>query len=108
MQPHPSLRKLVIFLREKGYSDDEIADIAEELAKKSSLMLYTNAMAAFTEEDVAAVEKCETDEKANEKIIELYALRTGRNPMEELNLFLTKFAEEFTKAIEKEPVRKKS
>lgn len=102
MQTNPTLLKLVVFLKGKGFSEDKIADTAVEMTKSAFMLVYTNAMASFTEEDVKAVEDAETDEKANEKIAELYALRTGKNMQDVLNVFLTKVAEEYMAGFEKD------
>jgi hypothetical protein len=69
------------------------------------MLLYTNAVAVFTEEDINAIEAAETDEKANEKIVELYALRIGKDPQEQVNVFLTKVAEDYMVELEREPLR---
>lgn len=102
MQPNPSLQKLVTYLQGKGFSEDKISDIGVELTKNAFMLLYTNAMAAFTEEDIKAIEDCESDEKANEKIVELYSQRTGKKAEEELSTFLTKVADEYIASQEKE------
>lgn len=106
MQPNQanlSLQKLVAILKAKGFSDDKIADIGVEMAKNAFMLMYSNGVAAFTEEDVKAIDACETEDKGNEKIAELYALRTGKNVQDDLNVFLTKVAEEYMAAIEKDP-----
>ena len=97
MDNTPNLQKVVEILKAKGWTDEQIANMSSDLMKKASSLLYTSAIATFTEEDMVAIEACETDEDANKKILELFQLRTGKNPQEELNGFLTKFAEEFIK-----------
>lgn len=95
MQP-ASLQQVIDILQKKGYTEDQIADTTADLTKAAFTTLYSNAMAAFTEEDVQMIENCETDEEANKKIMELYKLRTGKDPQEEMNKFLEKFAKDFT------------
>ncbi len=105
MQQNLSVEKLFIFLQARGFSEDKIADIGVQLTRSAFMLLYTNAVAVFTEEDIKAIEDAEIERQANEKIVELYALRIGKDPQEQVNVFLTKVAEDYMAELEKEPVK---
>jgi hypothetical protein len=96
------LQLAIELLRQQGCTDDNIADVAAELTTASLDLLFSSAMAAFSEEDMQQIEACPTDEEANTKIMELYVLRTGKNPSEQLESFLQTFAKEYIENSKKE------
>ena len=95
MQSPTPLQKVISLLEKLGHTEDEIGEICGKLTQNAFSMLYTKAVAALYETDFKIIEDCVTDEQANKKIMELYEVRTGRNPYTDMNLYLEKFAETF-------------
>lgn len=102
MDQNNKFGQVLKILKEQGYSEDEIIKITTDLSKLSFSRLYSEAMLAFTPEDLQIIEDCQTDELANEKIRDLYTLRTGKDPDEEAKVFLENFSDEFLKQYEKD------
>lgn len=98
----PAVQKVIDALREKGYTDDRIAGVTTEFVKAAFTRFYGDAMAAFSEEDVKAVEDCATDEEASAKIAELYQARTGKNAQEEMGKFVEMLADNYLKELGKQ------
>ncbi|HBQ50620.1 hypothetical protein A3B42_01845 [Candidatus Daviesbacteria bacterium RIFCSPLOWO2_01_FULL_38_10] len=96
------LQQVADILKQKGSTDEQIARFLAELTKANFAKFYTAAMTMFTDEDMATIEACTSEEHANEKIKELYQLRTGKNPQEEMQKFLDDFAIGFIAEYEKE------
>lgn len=97
MDQNNKFGQVLKILQEKGYSEDQIIKITTDLSKLSFSRLYSEAMLSFTPEDLQIIEDCQTDELANEKIKDLYKLRTGKDPDAEAKKFLEVFSEEFLK-----------
>lgn len=102
MEPKTKIQKVIEALKEQGATEEQIVEFLANLTKTSFSNLYATAAALFTEEDLAAVEACKTQEEISEKVKQLYALRTGKNPEEEAQKFLDVFAEGFLAEYEKE------
>lgn len=60
-------------------------------------------MALFTEENMKAIEAAPDDLEANKKIREIYKLKTGRDPEEEMQKFMDDFAQGFLAEHAKNP-----
>ncbi len=88
-------------LKQKGWTDEQLAKLSEQAAKAAFAQFYTQAVAVLINEDLDEIEKCTTEEQANAKIKELYVLRTGANPDEEARSFYNTFAEKFLEESEK-------
>lgn len=99
---HPSLAQVVDVLQQKGYSEDQIAEILADLTRASYEKLYSQALLALTDEDLTSIEKAE-DKDVNDEIRYFYKLRTGMDPEEEANKFLADFAKGFLEEMEKNP-----
>lgn len=93
--PTPKIQQVIEIMRSQGYTDEQISELSAELAKNAYAQLYTEAMASFTEEDLTALDACATDEEANQKIQELYPLRTGQDPEQQVQQFIELFAQNF-------------
>lgn len=96
------LQQVADILKEKGSTDEQIAQFLAELTKANFAKFYTQAITIFIDEDMAAIEACTSEEQANEKIKELYKLRTGKDAGEEMQKFLDDFATGFIAEYEKE------
>ncbi len=94
--------QLLETLKQKGWTDEQISKLSEEVAKSTFAKFYTEAVAYFTQEDLDAIEKCPTDVEANEKIKELYKLRTGNDADQEAEKYYTSFAQKFFEEMQKD------
>ncbi len=102
MDNKSKMQQVVEVMKEKGATDDQISQFLTELTKSAFARIYTAGMANFTEEDMAAIEACKDQEEANQKIKELYSLRTGNDAEKETQKFLDDFATGFLAEYEKE------
>lgn len=102
MDQQTKMQKVVEVMREKGATDEKISAFLTELTKASFARFYTTGMAVFTEEDMQAIEACQSEEESHRKIKELYALRTGQDAEQATQKFLDDFAQGFLAEYEKE------
>lgn len=100
MNNQHNLSQVIEVLKKLNYTDEQIAEFCNDISQQGFANLYQEAMNVFTEEDLVAIEACASDEEANQKIKELYTLRTGKNPDEEMQKFLSTFSEGFLKEYE--------
>lgn len=89
----PVLQDITKLLREKGLSEKQIADVTKQIVQVGYSLLYTKAIAAFSDKDMKAIEDASTDEEATAKIKELYKKHTGLDPDEEIRMYCKDFAE---------------
>lgn len=82
-------------LRKKGWSEENITKLQEELAKTVYTQFYTMAVSSLTEEDLKTLDRCKSQDEANAKIKELYKLRTGLDPDEQALKFYDDVATKF-------------
>lgn len=82
-------------LKAKGWTDEQLANLSQELAKTVFNRFYVEVVEKLTDEDLDILEKCSSQEEANTKIKELYKLRVGRDPDEEAQKFYDDFATKF-------------
>jgi hypothetical protein len=94
MQPS-KFQQVIDILTQKGWTSEQITQLATELTQASFNKLCAEAVLNFTKEDLTAIENCATDEDANNKIKELYKERTGKDANEEAEKFLDIFAQGF-------------
>lgn len=87
-------------LQKSGKTPQEIEAIADELAEAAFKLLFANAMAAFSEEDIKTIEDTKDEQEANLTIMELYKLRTGKNPADELQQLLDKVIKTYLRDAE--------
>lgn len=99
------MQKVIAILKEKGSTDEQISQFVADLTKTNFARFYTQAMASLTDEDMAAIEACQTDDEANAEIKRLYQLRTGKDPQGEMQKFLDDFAQGFITEYEKDKVQ---
>ena len=95
-------------LKEKGYTEDQLAQFAADMTKAGFSKLYTEAMASFSDEDMAVIEACQDQEAANAEIRNRFIQRTGKNPDEEMQKFLDVFSDGFLAEYEKEKTQTSS
>lgn len=95
MRSPTSLERVIEILEQKGFTADQVAHMCNNLTKNSFEMLYAAAIKLYTTEDFAEIEACTTDVAKNKKVLEIYAMRTGNNPYDDLDMLIEKFANEF-------------
>lgn len=96
-------QEVILVLQQKGWSQDQIAELTTELQKSAFNQFYVEAMAAFTDDDFDQIEKIEDESAAQQKVKELYQERTGKNPDEEASKFFDVFADGFLKENSEHP-----
>lgn len=99
---NPTLENIIEILKNKGWTDEQIVELTNNITKTSFARLYEQALTSFTDEDMKAVEACQTQEEANEKIRKFYTLRTGKDPDQEAQKFVADFCQGFMAEYQKE------
>ena len=95
MEQKTKFLQVLEYLKKKGWTDEQITKLTEELAKTVFSQFYTEAISYLTNEDTDEIDKCGSQEEANIKIKDFYKLRTGRNPDEVATKFYDDFATKF-------------
>lgn len=91
---HPTLQDVIAKLRQDGYSDEEVDTFVQEVTKAAFAKLYADLMTTLSDQEIEEIEKCATQDEANAKIKELYAINTGKDARVELDHFLTDVSKE--------------
>lgn len=94
--------RVLEILIEKGCSDEEIAQVLNEVTKAGFSQLYSEAIMSFTNEDLKEVETAQSQEEANGIIARIYEERTGQDPSAMIQQFIDNFCEGFIREYEKE------
>lgn len=97
----PKLKEILDILKAKGWTDDQLATLTQDLTKVAFSKLYSEAMTSFTEEDLRVIEACTNQAAANVEIQKRYASRTGRDPNADMQQFLDTFAHRFMEEYQK-------
>lgn len=92
-----SLQQVITVLQEKGYSEEQVSSMVVEVTKQGYAQIYAQLEAVLTDEDAQEIEKCETQEQANETIKRLYKLRIGQDAEEFMKQHINNFATGFLK-----------
>lgn len=92
-----NLQKVVDILKEKGSSDEQIAQFLADLTKASFSKLYADGVAVFTETDLKLIESCKDQTAANNVIRQKYLERTGITAEAANKKFLDDFCTGFLK-----------
>ena len=101
----PKLKEVLDILKQEGWTDDQLAQLTTDLTKAAFSKLYSQAMIAFTEEDLQAIEACADQAAANVEIQKRYQTRTGRDATIDMQQFLDVFVEGFMAEREKDQAR---
>lgn len=99
MNEKPKLEQVVDLLKQKGYTDDQIAETIEQIGQSGFNELYTEAMAVFTDEDIAAIADC-PEEAIKDEVLKRFEARTGRNAQIVMQEFLDNFSEAFLAQVQ--------
>ena len=86
-------KEIIRSFKDKGYTDDEIEKIYDEIGKAAYDKFVEDTMEHLTDEDMDEIAKYDTDEEKAEAVKRLYQLRTGRSAEERMQLHLTTAAE---------------
>lgn len=95
MDSKTKFQEVLEHLKTSGWTDEQLVNLSEELAKTVFNRFYTEVVEKLTDEDLDVLEKCSSQEEANIKIKELYKLRIGRDADEEAKKFYDDFATKF-------------
>lgn len=101
MDKKTKMQRVIDILKEKGSTDEQIAQFLTDLSKTNFARFYTQAMASFTDDDMRVIERCKEEEVETE-IKTRYQLRTGKDPQVEMQKFLDDFGTGFLAEYEKE------
>lgn len=97
----PKLQSVAKILQEKGATDEQIAQVLTEITKMAFTRLYNEAMDAFSEEDMKAIDACTSQEEASFEIMTRFAKATGKDAQETVRGYLDEFADKFLEDYKK-------
>lgn len=97
-----NLDKVKDILRAQGANDEQILQVTQGLLQAAYDQLYVVAMASLNEEDLQVIDKCINQEEANKEILKRFSLRTGKNPDEIIQQFLSDFSDGFLRQYEQD------
>lgn len=92
---NPKIQEVTEILRKEGMSEEEIQKILEDITKAATVKLQSEMIANLTEEDLAAIDKCSSQEEANYEIRTRFYNRSGKNADSIMQEFLATFAQGF-------------
>lgn len=87
-------QKLIVYLMDKGLSDEEIARILADVAESAFEQFTKEAMEKFTDEDKKAIESAPTELDVDMEIKKRFTLRTG----EDAQAYLERLIEEHARS----------
>ncbi len=90
-------QQMIQVLEENNTPEEDIAILLTEIIKAASMMLYTQGLATFSEEQQSALSAADNEEVANALIDSFYELNTGKTPAAAIEEYQESFAEEFLK-----------
>lgn len=98
------LERVIEILIDQGATDDQIVEFTTELSQKGFSQMYTEALGAFTDEDLDMIDKIPESEpeRLAAEVKRLYKERTDNDPEEFMKKFLDSFAAGFLIEYEKE------
>lgn len=99
---NPKLSEAVDLFRKDGHSEKEVQRLIEDISKAATAKLFAEMVTSLTEEDLAEIDKCTSQEEANIEIRTRFGQRSGRNPDEIMQEFLTIFAQGFLEQYQKD------
>lgn len=82
-------------LTEMGYEPEETGLVIAEISRSASLMLYTQTMGAFTEEQLKMIEEASDEQTANNLIELFYEEHYGKSQLEAIEEYQDKVAQNY-------------
>jgi trans-2-enoyl-CoA reductase len=98
-QQPSKMQQVLAVLQEKGYTDDQIAEVMDQIGQMAFNQLYAASEALFEDEDFVEIGEAANPEGLQKKIFEVYEKRTGENPQVQLNTFLDTVATNFLDSV---------
>jgi hypothetical protein len=96
------LNQVTDVLKQRGNSDDQIAEFLADLSKEASERLYVEALAVLDDEDLKAIAATTIPQETNYEVLTRFAKKTGQNPNELMKGFLDEFSRKFLEECQKE------
>ena len=88
-----SVHKVITFLQEREYSDEDIARLCEDMIMEAYDEFYMKAKSVMSSDDMHTITSL-PEMAANEEISRIYTKVTGIDPQEEINKLIQKHADE--------------
>ena len=98
-QEPSKMQQVLAVLQEKGYTEDQIAEVMDQIGQMAFNQLYAASEALFEDEDFVAIGEAANPEELQKKIFEVYEKRTGESPQVQLNTFLDTVATNFLDSV---------
>jgi len=89
------LQKVVDILKKEGYNQTQIQKFLEDITKAATAKFHSEMLANLTEEDMAEIDKCTSQQEANIEIRTRFAKNSGQNPDVLMEQMITDFSQGF-------------
>lgn len=95
MSPNQKIHELITALIQRGYDDEQIADVCANIGEEAFEQFVNQAKTELSEEDLKSLESVTSEAEAHEKLKELYQAKTGKDAQEEISMLIDKQVDAF-------------
>jgi hypothetical protein len=92
MNTTQTINELLQVLADRGLSDDAIVNVRDGLWAQANETFMDEVLSSLKDEDLQQVEASGTQEEANQKFMQLYQEKTGKDMQEEMNKIVDQYA----------------
>lgn len=89
------LQQVINILKKEGYGQEQTQKFTEDIIKLASAKFYSEMLANLTDQDMAEINKCTSQEEANIEIRTRFAKNSGQNPDLLMQQMITNFSQGF-------------
>lgn len=95
MNPNQKIHELISTLIQKGYDDEQIAEVCANIGEEAFEHFVNQAKTELSEEDLKSLEAVSSETEAHERLKELYQAKTGKDAQEEISMLIDKQVDAF-------------
>lgn len=103
MNPNQKIHELISTLIQKGYEDEQIAEICANIGEEAFELFVNQAKTELSEDDLKSLESVTTETEAHEKLKELYQAKTGKDAQEEISMLIDQQVDAYLKGEDGTP-----
>lgn len=85
MESNQKVKELITTLLDKGYTEDQIAEICSQIGEAAFEQFMAGARNILGDDGVSAIEATATEIEAHEELKKQYQIKTGQDAQEQLN-----------------------
>lgn len=95
MNPNQKIHELISTLIQRGYDDEQIADVCANIGEEAFELFVAQAKTELSEEDLKSLETVTSETESHEKLKEIYQAKTGKDAQEEITMLIDKQVDAF-------------